>query len=65
MDKFNKEILEDLAFYQLRAIAYNIGLKNAAKFRKKDLIDKIINFEAPYKISNVGRPSKYKNSNLI
>lgn len=61
MDIKDKNYLNSLCIYELRAIAYNIGLKNSSTYRKKELIEKIVSFAPTEKFSNKGRPSKYRN----
>lgn len=50
--------LKSLCIYELRHIARNNGILYAARYKKEDLINKILTTEPKVLLTNKGRPNK-------
>lgn len=61
MEKFNKEYLENLGIYELRALARDVGVKSPTTKKQKELVESILkiqNGEVKAITTNKGRPPK-------
>lgn len=57
-NSYKQEFLESLGIYELRNIARDVGILCASKYKRKELINKILTTEPTNIISRKGRPKK-------